>query len=312
MKLELNDQYLLTLLAHVGDDDAKLQSFLNGMVDKVCSLIIQKPNFKLTLDHKIQASEFVLEKAWKMFPSEKIAIAWTGGKDSTLILWLLRKMLSRLKQPMPSIMLINEGELFDEIVTFTQFLSKKWKFSFNEVSNDDVLRQVKKVGDVVNVASLNTNNQLEIARLGYAKQKFPFEPESLVGNHLMKTVPQNNYITNHEKLALITGIRWDEQKARAKETYFSPRGDSHTPVHTRIHPILHMTEKDIWDVHHKYDIPYCELYAKGYRSLGAKSSTTKNSNNPAWEQDLDHTSERQGRNQDKEAIMQRLRELGYM
>jgi phosphoadenosine phosphosulfate reductase len=73
-----------------------------------------------------------------------------------------------------------------------------------------------------------------------------------------------------------------------------------------------MSEKDIWDAHHKFEIPYCELYAKGFRSLGAKSSTTKNSDNPAWEQDLDHTSERQGRNQDKEAIMQRLRELGYM
>ena len=33
---------------------------------------------------------------------------------------------------------------------------------------------------------------------------------------------------------------------------------------------------------------------------------------PAWEQDLEGTMERGGRVQDKEKIMERLRELGYM
>ncbi len=53
--------------------------------------------------------------------------------------------------------------------------------------------------------------------------------------------------------------------------------------------------------------------AEGYRSLGAK--TTSAIAEPgvfAWEQDLEHTTERAGRRQDKEQMMGRLRKLGYM
>jgi phosphoadenosine phosphosulfate reductase len=38
----------------------------------------------------------------------------------------------------------------------------------------------------------------------------------------------------------------------------------------------------------------------------------KNSDIPAWEQDLENTPERAGRGKDKEAIMEQLRSLGYM
>ena len=59
-------------------------------------------------------------------------------------------------------------------------------------------------------------------------------------------------------------------------------------------------------------MPFCELYKQGYRSLGAKSTTHKNSDIPAWEQDLENTTEREGRGQDKEEVMDKLRSLGYM
>ena len=75
--------------------------------------------------------------------------------------------------------------------------------------------------------------------------------------------------------------------------------------------MLHFSERDIWNIIWEYDIPFCSLYYQGYRSLGAKGSTVKTSNIPAWEQDLENTPERAGRGQDKEEIMGRLRALGY-
>jgi len=61
-----------------------------------------------------------------------------------------------------------------------------------------------------------------------------------------------------------------------------------------------------------YNIPYCPLYARGYRSLGAATTSVKTTDVPAWEQDLENTVERAGRRQDKEKAMDRLRKLGYM
>jgi len=264
---------------------------------------------KATLEEKIERSKEVIKAAYERFPHEKITLAWTGGKDSTLILWLTLEVCKENNFSPPKVMFINEGDVFPEMITFVKKWAKKWGVKADFVQNDDVLKQVKKIGDLVYVEKLDERNKLALQRLGFKEESFPFEPESLVGNHLMKTVAMNIYLEATKADALITGIRWDEQEARANEIYFSPRK---LPKHTRIHPILHLKEKDVWEATHKYKLPYVDLYEKGYRSLGAKVTTLKPSDKPAWKQDLDHTTERVGRQQDKEQIMKRLRDLGYM
>ena len=261
----------------------------------------------LPLEQKIEKSKEVINEALDKF--EKIFIAFTGGKDSTLMLWMIREVYKEREMEVPELMFINEGYLFEEVVDFVDEITKKWGLRLNEAKNEDVLRQVEKVGDIVYVDRLNEVNRRELVRLNFTDKSFPFEPESYVGNHLMKTVAMNNFISERGIEAVFTGIRWDEQEARRDEVFFSSREG---PEHMRVNPILHFYEKDIWDAIKKYDIPTCILYAKGYRSLGAKGTTTKTSDLPAWEQDLESTVERSGRRQDKENIMKRLRELGYM
>jgi len=46
--------------------------------------------------------------------------------------------------------------------------------------------------------------------------------------------------------------------------------------------------------------------------LASAVATDKAADEPAWLQDLENTTERAGRAQDKEALMERLRDLGYM
>jgi phosphoadenosine phosphosulfate reductase len=129
----------------------------------------------------------------------------------------------------------------------------------------------------------------------------------------MKTVVFNTYIEDHKVKAVFQGLRWDEQPARKNDPYFedAPAGDLQ-PAHSRVRPILHFTERDIWDTTLHFNIPYCPLYKQGYRSLGAKTTSIKSLDIPAWEQDLENTEERAGRRQDKEKTMERLRKLGYM
>jgi arylsulfatase A-like enzyme len=73
-----------------------------------------------------------------------------------------------------------------------------------------------------------------------------------------------------------------------------------------------LTSKNLWDTYAAFMIPHCMLYENGYRSLGAKTTTVKNSDIPAREQDLANTEERMGRRQDKEKTVDRLRKLGYI
>ena len=269
----------------------------------------QQRLMNLTLDGKIEQSKKIIREALSRLSPDKLYVAWTGGKDSTTMLWLYKETCKELGQPMPGAMFIDEGHVFEEILELVDRVKREWNVEVSFVKNTDVSDKAQKVGDLVRVANLNERNQQEIEKLGFAEEAFPFEPESYVGNHLMKTVAMNVFIEDNGARALSTAIRWDEQEARVTEEYFSPRTN---PDHTRVHPILHFKERDIWNTIHKHNIPFCSLYYQGYRSLGAKGSTFKTSDIPAWEQDLENTPERAGRGQEKEEIMEQLRSLGYM
>ncbi len=263
----------------------------------------------LSLGEKIEKSKDVIRRALREYPRDKLYVAWTGGKDSTTMLWLYRQVCQEDGAPLPNAMFIDEGHVFSEILDLVEEVKTAWNVKVAVVKNTDLSEKARQVGDLIRVADLNDRNRLEIEKLAFTEPAFPFEPESYVGNHLMKTVAMNMFMENQEVVALSTAIRWDEQEARIEESYFSQRQN---PDHTRIHPILHFRERDIWDTIHQEKIPFCSLYYQGYRSLGAKGSTTKDSDLPAWEQDLENTTERAGRGQDKEQIMSRLRSLGYM
>jgi len=263
----------------------------------------------LSLEEKISHSKNVIKKAIERFGRDRLVVAWTGGKDSTTMLWLYREVSNELSIELPRCIFIDEGDIFDEIMEHVERVKNEWAIDVIILRNEDVLRQVKRLGDIVKVKELNDRNRQELKFIHFDEQEFPFEPESYVGNHLMKTVPLKMFIEEDEIKAVSTAIRWDEQEARKEEDYFSPR---HNPEHIRVQPMLHFRERDIWDTIHRYNIPYCKLYELGYRSLGARSTTYKSSDIPAWKQDLENTRERDGRGQDKEQIMSKLRDLGYM
>lgn len=264
---------------------------------------------ELSMEEKIEYSKKVIKEAIEEFGVDKIAVAWTGGKDSTTMVWLFREACKELGVKMPRCMFIDEGYVFEEIWDIFNKLKKEWDLDVVIAKNTDVSDKAEKVGDMIKVSSLNERNMKEIALLEIKDEEFPFQPESFIGNHLMKTIAMNVFIEDNGIEALCTAIRWDEQEARIEETFVSPRPN---PPHTRVQPILHFMERDIWDFIFKHNVPFCELYKEGYRSLGAKGSTVKMSDIPAWEQDLENTYERAGRGQDKEELMGKLRDLGYM
>jgi len=266
------------------------------------------------LKGKIEKSKEIFGQAFERFKPEETRLIWSGGKDSTLTLWICRQYCQEKGIDLPKAFTIDEGDAFEEIDDFLHRYSKEWHVSLDWGRNDDVLKAAgNKLNAEVKVSDLSERNQAEIKRIGFELERFPFEAESYVGNHLMKTVVFNKYIEDNDVKAVFQGLRWDEQPARKNDPYVEEVAAAYLVLaHTRYRPILHFTERDIWDTTLHFDIPYCPLYKQGYRSLGAKTTSLKMSDQPAWEQDLENTVERAGRRQDKEKTMDRLRKLGYM
>ena len=263
----------------------------------------------------IEISKDIIRQAFDRFKPEDLGITWTGGKDSGLTLWIIRQVCLEKGVPLPKTMIIGEGDEFEEIEQFVEKIKKEWDVPLEVCRNEDVLKAANDtLNAFVKVEELNERNRAELKRIGFDEEEFPFEAESYAGNHLMKTVVFNQFLERNGMKGIFQGLRWDEHPARFNDEYFENKeGGSWVPEHTRIRPILHFTEKDLWDTYAAFKIPYCVLYERGYRSLGAKTTSLISVEGvPAWEQDLENTEERAGRRQDKEKAMERMRKLGYM
>ncbi len=305
----------------------------------------EEPSDYQSLESKIEKAVDVTRRGLEEYDNP--AVMWTGGKDSTLTLYFINEVADEFGYEKPTAVFIDHFQHFDEITDFVEQWAEKWGidivYARNESVGSYVSAQDLEPGDEIPVNALSAHNEHHVREiLEYEEDTFPFLLDTYVGNHLLKTVALNDALEEHDIDGVISGVRWDEQEARADETFFSPRHDPEIyPPHDRIHPILQFSERDVWDAFWYYvvpeevpafpddghvpqdeddlpddvdweDIPISPKYVAGFRSLGSEISTEKTTDEPAWLQDLEDTTERAGRAQDKEDLMKRLRDLGYM
>jgi phosphoadenosine phosphosulfate reductase len=301
----------------------------------------QDPEDYPMIEDKIEKAIQVTKRGLEQY--ENPAIMWTGGKDSTLVLYFVKEVAERFDLETPPAIFIDHFQHFDDIHDFVDKWATEWDVEVVYARNEDVRDNAGDPGDDVQVADLNEHNQHHVRNiLEYEEDTFPFLLDTYVGNHLLKTVALNDALEEYDIDGILSGIRWDEQEARADETFFSPRHDPEIyPPHDRVQPILQFKEADVWEAFWNFvvpetvadfpdegyvpqafddlpngltqeDIPVSPKYFAGFRSLGSEVSTTKADDEPAWLQDLEGTTERAGRAQDKEDLMGRLRDLGYM
>ncbi len=252
-----------------------------------------------------EKSIFILREAKSKF--NNLALLWSGGKDSTAMLALCREAFFN-RIPFPVIH-IDNGIDFPETYALRNELAKKWNMKV--LAAKSIIKE-----DKISGVSCCGQNKTEALKNLMKKEKFD---------------------------GLIMGIRRDEHGIRAKERVFSPRDKKwkwnykNQPLeawgynsidenadHHRIHPILHWREIDIWQYIYENDVPISPLYfsknGERFRSLGCTHCTvgfkSEAKTIPEILKELGETklAERMGRAQDKEAqaVMERLRALGYM
>jgi len=261
------------------------------------------------LDRLEHQSVYIFREAFNRI--DRIAMLWSLGKDSNVMIWLARKAFFG-HVPFP-VMHIDTERKFEEMYVFRDRYAAEWNLNF--------LRE----------------------RCPPVEEMDPTLPPA-ARSAARKTAGLKLALEKHGFQGIFAGIRRDEEATRAKERYFSPRGDKgqwdfrdQPPelwdqfntdfppgTHVRIHPLLHWTEVDIWRYTLRENIPTVPLYfardGKRYRSLGDRDITNPIVSNAVTipeiiaELETTRAPERAGRAMDHESedAFERLRADGYM
>jgi phosphoadenosine phosphosulfate reductase len=249
----------------------------------------------MNIEEKAAKARDIIREAVQKFGKDKIGVAWTGGKDSSLLIQLIQDTFDGTV-PIP-VIFVDTGKHFPEVYQFRDDLAKKWNLNLINAKNVPVINATQK--GVVQLQDLPNEMRKGVIEIGWEQNSFRIALDREPCCHLLKTVATNHALIENQLNALIVGIRWDEQEARSNETFFSPRTN---PDHVRVHPILHFLWEEVWEYIEAHSIPRNPLYDQGFTSLGCHTCTQPNPESKV---------ERAGRAQDKEQTMSRLRALGY-
>lgn len=290
------------------------------------------------LDRLESESINIIREAYAVW--RDIALLWSVGKDSTALLWLVRKAFLG-KVPFP-VVHVDTSYKIPEMIAFRNRIVREWGLRLIVGKNSEVIAAGKTyplgaVGRIECCRALKTQPLISVINNGALRYEFDPETEQLRRAEDSKPFR-----------AILAGIRCDEEGTRSKERIFSLRASdgrwalSEQPAelwsyyntqlrpgeHARVHPILEWTELDIWEYIAREKLEVVSLYfskeGERYRSLGCASCSSRiRSNSSNVEEivaelktgELKNTRERAGRLQDKEDVgggLEQLRKEGYM
>ena len=206
--------------------------------------------YKLTHLKELESeSIYVLREVAAQF--ERPAILFSGGKDSIVVTYLAYKAFYPAKIPFP-LLHIDTGHNFQETLDYRDAL-------------------VEKLGAQLVVGSVH-----ESIDTGRVKEEKGYN----ASRNRLQTTTLLDTIEKYKFDACIGGARRDEEKARAKERFFSHRdefgqwnpknqrpelwnifnGHKNIGEHFRVFPISNWTEMDVWQYIYQENIPLPSLY----------------------------------------------------
>lgn len=195
---------------------------------------------------------------------ENPALLFSGGKDSIILAYLSRKAFYPARIPFPLVH-IDTGHNFPETIEYRDWL-------IQELGVKLVVGSVQESIDKGRV----------VEETGYHASR-----------NALQTVTLLDTIEKYKFDAAMGGARRDEEKARAKERFFSHRdefgqwdpknqrpelwnlfnGRKNIGEHFRVFPISNWTEMDVWQYIQHENIPIPKLYFAHEREVIERSGT---------------------------------------
>lgn len=208
------------------------------------------------IDHLEHEAIFVLREVAAQF--ERSALLFSGGKDSIVLAWLAQKAFAPAKSPFP-LLHIDTGHNFPETLEFRDAFAARLGARL-------LVRQVE---DSIKAGRCQDEKGLNPSR------------------NTLQTVTLLDAIEELKLDACLGGARRDEEKARAKERFFSHRdefgqwdpknqrpelwnlfnGRKHVGEHFRVFPLSNWTEMDVWQYIAREEIEIPSIYYSHRRRI---------------------------------------------
>ena len=223
----------------------------------------QMPSYQLShLDQLEAEAIFILRETAAQFQNP--GLLFSGGKDSIVMAWIARKAFHPARMPFPLVH-VDTGHNFPETIVYRDEFAAK-------------LDARLIVGSV----------QKSIDEGRVVEEKGPN-----ASRNRAQTTTLLDTIAEHQFDALLGGGRRDEEKARAKERFFSHRDDfgqwdpknqrpelwnlfngrKNPGEHFRVFPLSNFTEMDIWMYIQREEIPLPSIYFAHEREIFERNGT---------------------------------------
>ncbi len=220
-------------------------------------------NYQIDHLRELEAeSIFIMREVASQF--ENPVLMFSGGKDSILMVYLAHKAFYPAKFPFP-LLHVDTGHNFPETLRYRDEL----------VKNFNAKLIIGAVQDAIDKGLVTEETGINASRNG------------LQTTTLLEALEEGKYD------AALGGARRDEEKARAKERFFSHRdefgqwdpknqrpelwnifnGRKHMGEHFRIFPISNWTELDVWQYLALENIPLPSLYFAHEREVFRRDGT---------------------------------------
>lgn len=234
----------------------------------------------LPLWTKIEMTKNRIEQ-WYQRNKGNVFVSFSGGKDSVVLLDLVRSIYPEV----PAVF-FNTGLEFPEIVKFVKTFENveiiRPKKTFKEVIEKYGYPVISKdVADKIevfrNTKSEKVRHTKQFGRKGDINPNFiigkipdkwfyltqaPFKISAKCCYHLKKSV-NCKYVKETKSLPFIGTLAED---SRLRQSAYLKNGCNVWGKHSN--PIMFWRRKDIWQYIRDNNIPYCDIYDKGYSSTG--------------------------------------------
>lgn len=200
-----------------------------------------------------ETREVIKHHFWE-FPDNNVAVAFSGGKDSEVVLWLCLQV-----NPNVPVVFNNTGVEYPETVNFVAMLAEQWSLNLT------VTHTQKSFWDCVEQYGFPQGTKRKGLKF---KNNRPYCCYWLKEKPMFRAMRENGwlgYFTGETAIESYNRMIWAKKKGTC--IHLKKEGVC------KIKPILWWTEEETWQFIRANNLPVNEAYLKGCRRVGCMPCT---------------------------------------